>query len=83
LSAEDLQVYRSNISIGKLSGSGNVNGSPDSYMAGRREKTIPSEIVWNSQYSRWEICFDVSGFSDFFLENPGSSFPMGIINGSG
>src|SRR5690606_5684962 len=37
---------------------------------------IPSNIVWNATYSRWEITIQVSSFSDFYIHT--GSHPLEI-----
>ena len=37
-----------------------------------------ADVVWNAEYSRWEISFDVSGFSGFILQTKASALPVSI-----
>ena len=59
-----------NILVEKRGGtSNNGSGLPNSYT--NSISTInptDSEIVWDAQNSRWQITFDVTGFSGFFLK---------------
>lgn len=37
-------------------------------------------IVWNSAYSRWEVTFNVNGFSGFFVTGSSSSLPVTLTS---
>ncbi|MCP9762416.1 3-coathanger stack domain-containing protein [Lacihabitans soyangensis] len=60
----------SNIKIDKYSGTSSDNsGTPASY--GTTPTIIDpddNDIVWNALLNRWEISFDVTGFSGFFMK---------------
>ncbi len=57
-----------NLRIEKRGGTGDENGSPDSYQ-GPKQIIDPADkdIVWNNIQNRWEISFEVTGFSGFFI----------------
>ncbi|MDO6431738.1 T9SS type A sorting domain-containing protein [Flavitalea sp. BT771] len=42
-----------------------------------------SKIVWNNSSSRWEITFDVTGFSGFFLGTSGTVLPLTLLSFDG
>ena len=42
-----------------------------------------SKIVWNDSASRWEITFDVTGFSGFFLGTAGTVLPLTLLSFNG
>jgi surface protein len=66
----------SNLRIYKYAGSSSPNdGLPGSY-AGAGSLIDPEDgnIVWNATLSRWEVTFDVVGFSGFFVTN--QNFPI-------
>jgi hypothetical protein len=42
-----------------------------------------SKIVWNDSYARWEITFDVTGFSGFFLGTSGTVLPLTLLTFDG
>jgi len=42
-----------------------------------------SKIVWNDSASRWEITFDVTGFSGFFLGTSGTVLPLTLLSFNG
>jgi hypothetical protein len=42
-----------------------------------------SKIVWNDSASHWEITFDVTGFSGFFLGTSGTVLPLTLLSFNG
>lgn len=61
---------KANLRIGKYMGSSN-NGSglPASYTSSATVIDPPdAQIVWNATFSRWEVTFDVVGFSGFIVQ---------------
>lgn len=74
-----------NIQIEKRGGSSsNGTGLPESY-TGPIQTISNASIskVWNAAASRWEISFDVSGFSGFFVKTQLVTLPLRLINFSG
>ncbi len=73
----DTTARKANILIEKRSGSGDDSGSPTSYN-GSVENIQPNEedIKWNAAANRWEISFDVTGFSGFFLKTQLGALPV-------
>jgi autotransporter-associated beta strand protein len=61
----------SNLRIYKYAGSSSPsNGLPGSYAgAGSLIDPADANIVWNATLNRWEVTFDVVGFSGFFVTN--------------
>lgn len=63
---------KTNLRVGKLSGSSN-NGSglPSSYNSGSSSTIDPvdTDIVWNVAASRWEVTIYVDGFSGFVIQS--------------
>ena len=60
-----------NLRVIKYSGvSMDGSGTPGSYN-GTTTKIDPEDdkIIWNSEFSRWEVTFNVTGFSGFFVTN--------------
>ncbi|MBO9203397.1 T9SS type A sorting domain-containing protein [Niastella sp. MAH-29] len=43
-------------------------------------KPVNSNIVWNATASRWEITFDVTSFSGFFVKTISSTLPITLVN---
>lgn len=74
-----------NIQIEKRGGiSNNGTGLPESYTGAIQ--TIPNASltsVWNAAASRWEVSFDISGFSGFFVKTQLGTLPLRLLNFSG
>lgn len=76
---------KSNLRISKFSGvSSDNSGLPASY-SGNAVSIDPSEqnIIWNSALSRWEVTFDVTGFSGFFVHTNSTPLPVKLISFTG
>ncbi|MCS3795657.1 T9SS type A sorting domain-containing protein [Niastella sp. OAS944] len=73
---------KTNLRIGKYSGSSNNGtGLPGSYTAGVMViDPADANIVWNSTASRWEITFDVTGFSGFIVQTALGALPVNLIS---
>lgn len=71
---------KANLRIEKRSGTSS-SGLPESY-SGTASTIDPSDadIVWNSPLNRWEITFDVTGFSGFFVKTSTSPLPVTLIS---
>lgn len=77
-----------NLIIDKRGGVSNNNtGLPGTYPGLTTIiKPADADIVWNSNVNRWEITFDVVGFSGFFIESVSAPLPVrwlsitGVIN---
>ncbi len=74
-----------NIKIEKKAGSSsNGTGLPDSYSGA--VQTISGTalaVLWNATAARWEISFDVNGFSGFFLKTQSAVLPLRLISFTG
>ena len=67
--AADAEELKDNIRIYKYSGtSSDGSGHPSTYSQPGIQIT-PTAVVWNATMSRWEVTFNTSGFSGFFLGN--------------
>jgi hypothetical protein len=69
---------KSNLRVHKISGaSSDGTGLPASY-SGTSTLIDPADtaIVWNSTASRWEVSFNVTGFSGFFTESSLTVLPL-------
>ena len=76
---------KSNLRIGKYSGtSNNGSGQPNSY-TGTAEIIDPNDadIIWNSSLNRWEVSFDVSGFSGFIVQTHNNLLPLTLLEFKG
>jgi hypothetical protein len=84
LNAADLEGYKANLRIEKRSGISNTDfGLPSSY-TGAIETIKPSNanggVAWNANASRWEVSFDVTGFSGFFVKTTQTPLPLNLIS---
>ncbi|KQS27944.1 right-handed parallel beta-helix repeat-containing protein [Dyadobacter sp. Leaf189] len=81
--SDEVKAQRiANLRIEKRSGtSNNDTGLPDSY-DGIAVNIDPADesIVWNAAAQRWEITFDVTGFSGFFIKTQSSALPVHWIS---
>lgn len=78
---------KANVRFSKFAGASNnpATGTPGTYTgAGSLIDPVDSDIVWNATLSRWEISFNVVGFSGFFLQTSTSILPVTwvYVNGS-
>lgn len=67
-----------NLLVIKYPGSSNDgSGLPASY-TGTASTINPDDasIIWNAANSRWEVSFNVTGFSGFFIKSIGGSLPV-------
>ncbi len=66
----------STLSIEKRGGvSSDGTGTPDSY-PGAPETISNLTVIWNQDEQRWEVSFNVTGFSGFFVKTTSSSMPV-------
>jgi hypothetical protein len=75
-----------NIRVERRPGSSNDNtGLPNTYTTGTSETIDPNDadVVWNATQSRWEVTFNVTGFSGFFLKTTGVILPQQLLHFSG
>lgn len=76
---------KANLLIERIPGSSSDNtGNPTTY-SGTPQTINPSDadIVWNSTAGRWEVSFDVSGFSGFFVKATSGILPLDLLNFNG
>lgn len=69
---------KANLRIVQFPGtSSNGTGSPDSY-SGTPVVIDPADgnIIWNAEANRWEVTFDVTGFSGFIVQTEGAALPV-------
>ncbi len=74
-----------NIRIEKRGGtSNNGTGLPTTYTGNIETITpLPNNIFWNENAVRWEISFDVTGFSGFFVKTIATVLPLNILTFTG
>ncbi|MEM1325600.1 MAG: T9SS type A sorting domain-containing protein [Bacteroidota bacterium] len=72
----------SNVLIEKRTGSSDDGtGLPNSYDAGFSNiDPDDNDVVWNAEQMRWEITFDVTGFSGFFLKTQDAILPVELLS---
>lgn len=78
-------IGKANLLVEKRDGvSSDGTGLPNSY-SGSISTINPTDgsIVWNSTASRWEVSFDVTGFSGFFVKTMSGTLPVTWLNFSG
>ncbi|MCE7059733.1 right-handed parallel beta-helix repeat-containing protein, partial [Dyadobacter sp. CY343] len=83
LDAADLESYKDNLLIEKRTGSStDGSGRPNSY-TGAISTFKPSDangkVEWNGNANRWEVSFDVIGFSGFFAKTTELVLPLNLI----
>jgi len=71
-------IGKANLQIEKRGGiSADGSGLPNSYTGGVTTiNPLDADIVWNNTASRWEITFDATGFSGFFVKTSLSPLPL-------
>ena len=72
----------SNLRIGKYPGtSNNGSGLPGTYsIAPVIINPNDADIVWNGSLNRWEVSFDVTGFSGFVVQTKQTALPLQLLN---
>ncbi|ACT92081.1 right-handed parallel beta-helix repeat-containing protein [Dyadobacter fermentans] len=84
LDAADVENHKANLWIEKRPGfSIDGSGLPNSYI-GDVVSFKPSEangkIEWNADARHWEVSFDVTGFSGFFVKTRQSTLPLNLVS---
>jgi hypothetical protein len=84
----DIEGNIPNLRIEKRSGiSSDGTGLPNTYPTGTPETFAPSAanggVVWNGAASRWEVSFEVTGFSGFFVKTIQTALPLRLMGFSG
>lgn len=70
-----------NLRIGKFPGtSSNGSGMPWTYSGGTPTVIDPvdTDIIWNAEYSRWEVSFNTVGFSGFIVQTDLIALPVTV-----
>ncbi len=86
---EDTDNHKANLLIEKRSGvSSDGSGLPGTYDGSvininPSDPSVNGSVVWNGAASRWEVSFDVTGFSGFFAKTTGSPLPLNLISFTG
>lgn len=79
-----ITARKANLRIEKRAGTGDANGSLGSY-TGAISTIDPADadIVWNATASRWEVSFNVTGFSGFWAKTQLGVLPLNLISFTG
>jgi hypothetical protein len=73
---------KTNLRIGKYPGaSSNGSGLPATY-SGSPAIIDPddADIIWNGSLNRWEVSFDVTGFSGFIVQTKATIIPLKLLD---
>jgi hypothetical protein len=75
---------KANLRVEKRAGTGDANGTLGSY-TGAISTIDPADadIIWNSTASRWEVSFDVTGFSGFWAKTSSVVLPVSLLSFKG
>jgi Secretion system C-terminal sorting domain len=85
IDATDAANNKANLLIEKRAGvSGDGTGLPGTY-TGTITTINPAnaDIIWNATASRWEVSFDVTGFSGFFVKTQLTTLPLKLVSFTG
>lgn len=76
---------KANLLIEKRSGvSGDGSGLPGTYTGTVVTiDPVDADILWNVTANRWEVSFDVTGFSGFFVKTINAPLPLNLLAFSG
>jgi Secretion system C-terminal sorting domain/Beta-propeller repeat len=75
---------KSNLRIEKRSGtSSNGTGNINTYGTASTIDPVDADIIWNATASRWEVSFDVTGFSGFFVKTQTGLLPLNLLSFTG
>jgi hypothetical protein len=71
-----------NLRVGKYSGTSSDNtGTPASYSSSTLViNPVDANIIWNATAGRWEVSFDVSGFSGFIVQTGSFTLPVSWVS---
>ena len=72
-----------NLRVGKYPGvSNNGSGLPYSYTTGTPSVINPADadIIWNTTEARWEVSFDITGFSGFVIQTNAFVLPVTLLS---
>lgn len=72
---------KANLRIGKYAGiSNDGTGLPGTYSDGATViDPADGDIIWNAALSRWEVSFDVTGFSGFIVQTKNVVLPLTLL----
>jgi hypothetical protein len=83
----DVANNKANLLIEKKSGTSNDNtGLPSSYTGNSTNiDPVDGDVFWNSTKNRWEVSFNTTGFSGFFVKTTTSiiALPLNLLSFTG
>ena len=76
---------KANLRIAKFAGTSNDGtGLPGTYAAGATEiDPADEDIIWNAALNRWEVSFEVTGFSGFVVQTSNVVLPLTLLEFNG
>jgi Secretion system C-terminal sorting domain/Calx-beta domain len=79
-----ITARKANLRVEKRAGTGDANGTLTSYTgAFTTIDPADADIVWNATSSRWEVSFDVTGFSGFWVKTVTGILPLNLLEFTG
>jgi trimeric autotransporter adhesin len=76
-----IAARKANLRIEKRAGTGDVNGTLSSYTGTITTiDPIDADIIWNGTATRWEVSFDVIGFSGFWAKTTTGVLPLNLVS---
>jgi hypothetical protein len=79
-SGPDDQIGKSNLRVYQYHGTPTDGNEPSHYEGDPITiDPLDEDIVWNTTKERWEISFDVTGFSGFYVGTASASLPVKIV----
>jgi sugar lactone lactonase YvrE len=84
IDATDVANNKANVRIEKRSGTSNDGtGNINTYGAATTIDPTDADIIWNATASRWEISFNVVGFSGFWAKTTTGVLPLNLLSFTG
>jgi Secretion system C-terminal sorting domain/Calx-beta domain len=75
-----ITARKANLRVEKRAGTGDVNGTLNSYTGAISTiDPVDADIIWNATASRWEVSFDVIGFSGFWAKTQTTVLPLNLL----
>jgi alpha-tubulin suppressor-like RCC1 family protein len=78
--AADAANNKANLRVIKRAGTSSNGSGLYSTYAGAVTIIVPASVVWSALNNWWEITFDVTGFSGFFVNTSISVLPLQLLN---
>ncbi len=79
-----ITARKANLRMEKRAGTGDVNGTLSSYTGTVTTiDPVDADIIWNATSTRWEVSFDVLGFSGFWVKTQTAVLPLNLLSFTG